>query len=143
MPWNTQTGFAIVQQHQKLIAHFTMHSFLASEKMHKWNMALRYKKLIWFCFLICSSGSNHDKMGVKASLKKVFLYAYFFKQNFSNYHCSNFCSLPILIQVLFTPNNLFWRDGDRDEEFNSIFKVGTFWKGHKNLKQSPTWFDMY
>ena len=23
------------------------------------------------------------------------------------------------------------------------FKVRTFWKGHKNLKQSPTWFDIY
>ena len=22
-------------------------------------------------------------------------------------------------------------------------KVRTFWKGHKNLKQSPTWFDSY
>ena len=22
-------------------------------------------------------------------------------------------------------------------------KVRTFWKGHKNLKQSPTWFDIY
>ena len=27
--------------------------------------------------------------------------------------------------------------------FRGKDKVRTFWKGHKNLKQSPTWFDIY